>query len=131
MLYKWVLIYFPRFNSRHGFHKFECKPGQLHSHDLLTGSTLSKPQRKKIGLPQGKPLFFLFVDQAVDPEFQCIKSHLLQLIYLKYRCKWMLFLCFHFTYNIVLSSFIRTKLSTKIVEIKNYRAFTCVYNLGI
>ena len=43
----------------------------------------------------------------------------------------MLFLCFHFTHYIVILSNIRTKLSTTIVETKNYRAFTCVYNLGI
>ena len=68
--------------------------------------------------------FVLFVDQGVDPEFQYVKSHLLQLIYLKYNF-------FHFTHNIALLSVIRTKSSTKIVQIKNYRAFTCVYNLVI
>ena len=92
------------------------------------GQLYHSSKERKLDFHKGNHYLSYLLTRLLILNFN-MSSHLLQLIYLKH--KWNAFPVFHFTHNIVLLSIIRTKLSTKIVEIKNYRAFTCVYNLWI
>ena len=55
---------------------------------------IKAPKKENLTSIRETIFLVLLIDQAVDPEFQYIKSHVLQLIYLKY--KWNAFPVFSF-----------------------------------